>query len=314
MIEVRDLRKTYGDKVAVSGISFSVRPGSVTGFLGPNGAGKSTTMRIIMGLDRPTSGMATVNGKAYALHRDPLHQVGALLDAKAVHTSRSAYKHLLAMAATHRIPTSRVHEVIEMTGLTAVAKKKAGGFSLGMGQRLGIAAALLGDPETLILDEPINGLDPEGVLWVRNLVRGLASQGKTVFLSSHLMSEMAQTAEHLVVIGRGRILADAPMAEIIARGQAKTLVRTPEVSRLFVMLTGDGVTVEVKDAETMEITGLDSGQIARIAHQNGLLINEISTQKQSLEEAYFELTKDEVEYRSSVPDITNAQPTPRNGR
>jgi ABC-2 type transport system ATP-binding protein len=201
MIEVNGLTKVYGAKTAVAGVSFTVRAGQVTGFLGPNGAGKSTTMRMIMGLDRPTSGSATVNGLPYVQHKAPLREVGVLLDAKAVHTSRSAYNHLLAMAATHSIPKARVHEVIEMTGLEAVARKKAGGFSLGMGQRLGIAAALLGDPQTLILDEPVNGLDPEGVVWVRNLVRYLAGQGRTVFLSSHLMSEMAQTADHLIVIG-----------------------------------------------------------------------------------------------------------------
>ena len=233
MIEATGLTKVYGGKTAVDGVSFTVQAGQVTGFLGPNGAGKSTTMRMIMGLDRPTSGSVTVNGLPYAQHKAPLHEVGALLDAKAVHTSRSAYNHLLAMAATHSIPKARVHEVIEMTGLEAVAKKKAGGFSLGMGQRLGIAAALLGDPQTLILDEPVNGLDPEGVLWVRNLVRYLANQGKTVFLSSHLMSEMAQTADHLIVIGRGRIIADAPVKDIIAgTRQVRTLVRTGDATQL----------------------------------------------------------------------------------
>ncbi|WP_230011871.1 ABC transporter ATP-binding protein, partial [Microbacterium sp. Bi128] len=215
MIEARGLTKVYGDKTAVAGVNFTVEAGRVTGFLGPNGAGKSTTMRMIMGLDRPTSGSVTVNGSPLTGHAAPLRDVGALLDAKAVHTSRSAYNHLLAMAATHSIPKKRVHEVIEMTGLAEVARKKVGGFSLGMGQRLGIAAALLGDPQTVILDEPVNGLDPEGVVWVRNLVKYLASEGRTVFLSSHLMSEMAVTADHLIVIGRGRIIADAPIQEII---------------------------------------------------------------------------------------------------
>ena len=210
MIEAKGLTKVYGEKTAVGGVSFTVQAGRVTGFLGPNGAGKSTTMRMIMGLDRPTAGTVTVNGEPFAQHAAPLREVGALLDAKAVHTSRTAYNHLLAMAATHSIPKKRVHEVIEMTGLAEVAKKKVGGFSLGMGQRLGIAAALLGDPQTIILDEPVNGLDPEGVVWVRNLVKYLASEGRTVFLSSHLMSEMAVTADHLIVIGRGRIIADAP--------------------------------------------------------------------------------------------------------
>ena len=301
MIEAHDLTKTYGSKTAVGGVSFTVRAGQVTGFLGPNGAGKSTTMRMIMGLDRPTSGSVTVNGLPYAQHKAPLHEVGALLDAKAVHTSRSAYNHLLAMAATHGIAKSRVREVIEMTGLDAVARKKAGGFSLGMGQRLGIAAALLGDPQTLILDEPVNGLDPEGVLWVRNLVRYLASQGKTVFLSSHLMSEMAQTADHLVVIGRGRIIADAPVKDIIAgTRQTRTLVRTGESHQLSALLAGNGVTVDQSEPETLTVTGLESRRIAKLALDNGVLIYELTPQVSSLEDAYFDLTKDEVEYHSHL--------------
>ena len=301
MIEATDLAKAYGGKTAVAGVSFTVRAGQVTGFLGPNGAGKSTTMRMIMGLDRPTSGSVTVNGLPYAQHKAPLHEVGALLDAKAVHTSRSAYNHLLAMAATHGIPKARVHEVIEMTGLEAVAKKKAGGFSLGMGQRLGIAAALLGDPQTLILDEPVNGLDPEGVLWVRNLVRYLAGQGKTVFLSSHLMSEMAQTADHLIVIGRGKIIADAPVQDIIAgTRQVKTLVRTSAATQLSALLSGDGVTVDQGQPETLEVTGLDARQIAQVALDNRVLVYELTPQQSSLEDAYFDLTKDEVEYHSHL--------------
>jgi ABC-2 type transport system ATP-binding protein len=301
MIEAQDLAKVYGGKTAVAGVSFSVRAGQVTGFLGPNGAGKSTTMRMIMGLDRPTSGSVTVNGLPYAKHKAPLHEVGALLDAKAVHTSRSAYNHLLAMAATHGIPKARVHEVIEMTGLDAVARKKAGGFSLGMGQRLGIANALLGDPQTLILDEPVNGLDPEGVLWVRNLVRYLANQGKTVFLSSHLMSEMAQTADHLIVIGRGRIIADAPVNEIIAgTRQARTLVRTDSALQLSSLLAGNGVTVDQSEPETLTVTGLGPREIAKVALSNGVLVYELTPQVSSLEDAYFDLTKDEVEYHSHL--------------
>ncbi|MHA7301801.1 ABC transporter ATP-binding protein [Pseudarthrobacter sp. MDT1-22] len=301
MIEATGLSKVYGSKTAVDGVSFTVKAGQVTGFLGPNGAGKSTTMRMIMGLDRPTSGTVTVNRLHYADHKAPLHQVGALLDAKAVHTSRSAYNHLRAMAATHNIPTSRVHEVIEMTGLEAVARKKAGGFSLGMGQRLGIANALLGDPQTLILDEPVNGLDPEGVLWVRNLVRYLAGQGKTVFLSSHLMSEMAQTADHLIVIGRGRIIADAPVQDIIAgTRQVKTLVRTSAATQLSALLSGDGVTVDQGQPETLEVTGLDARQIAQVALDNRVLVYELTPQQSSLEDAYFDLTKDEVEYHSHL--------------
>ena len=299
MIEAVNLAKHYGAKTAVGGVTFTVKPGMVTGFLGPNGAGKSTTMRLIIGLDRPTAGTVTVNGKKYAEHRDPLHQVGALLDAKAVHTSRSAYNHLLALAATHNIPTSRVHEVIDMTGLAAVAKKKAGGFSLGMGQRLGIASALLGDPQTLILDEPVNGLDPEGVLWVRNLAKHLAGLGKTVFLSSHLMSEMAQTADHLIVIGRGAILADAPIAEILAgTQQAKVRVRTPNVTRLSQLLGSNGVRVECHENETLEVAGLDARQIAAIALENRVLVYELTPLTTSLEDAYFNLTKDAEEDQS----------------
>lgn len=301
MIEATGLTKVYGGKTAVDGISFTVKAGQVTGFLGPNGAGKSTTMRMIMGLDRPTSGTVTVNGLHYADHKAPLHEVGALLDAKAVHTSRSAYNHLRAMAATHNIPTSRVHEVIEMTGLETVARKKAGGFSLGMGQRLGIAAALLGDPQTLILDEPVNGLDPEGVLWVRNLVRYLAGLGKTVFLSSHLMSEMAQTADHLIVIGRGKIIANAPVQDIIAgTRQARTLVRTSAATQLSALLSGDGVTVNQGAPETLEVTGMNARQIAQVALDNHVLVYELTPQQSSLEDAYFDLTKDEVEYHSQL--------------
>lgn len=299
MIEANGLTKVYGAKTAVAGVSFTVRAGQVTGFLGPNGAGKSTTMRMIMGLDRPTSGSVTVNGLPYVRHKAPLREVGALLDAKAVHTSRSAYNHLLAMAATHGIPKSRVHEVIEMTGLEAVARKKAGGFSLGMGQRLGIAAALLGDPQTLILDEPVNGLDPEGVVWVRNLVRYLAGQGRTVFLSSHLMSEMAQTADHLIVIGRGRVIADAPIRDIITgKGQARVRVRTDEPDRLYQLLAGRGASIDVPERELLEVTGLEPRTIAAAALENHVMVYELTPLVASLEEAYMELTKDDVEYHS----------------
>jgi ABC-2 type transport system ATP-binding protein len=301
MIEAQGLTKVYGEKTAVDDVSFTVQAGRVTGFLGPNGAGKSTTMRMIMGLDTPSSGSVTVNGEPLAKHAAPLREVGALLDAKAVHTSRTAYNHLLAMAATHGIPTSRVREVIEMTGLGGVAKKKVKGFSLGMGQRLGIAAALLGDPQTIILDEPVNGLDPEGVIWVRDLLRYLASEGRTVFLSSHLMSEMALTADHLIVIGRGRIIADAPIAAIItAKSQSRTRIRTDEPERLKQLLAGTGATVEVRERELLEVTGLDPRRIARIASDNQVTVYELAPLEASLEEAYLELTKDDVEYHSHI--------------
>jgi len=301
MIEIEHLSKRYGSKLAVDDVSFTVRPGIVTGFLGPNGAGKSTTMRMIMGLDRPTSGYAHIDGKPYAQHPAPLHNVGALLEAKAVHTGRTAYNHLLALAATHSIPKARVQEVIEMTGLGSVAGKRVGGFSLGMGQRLGIAVALLGDPHTLILDEPVNGLDPEGVRWVREFARFLAGQGRTVFLSSHLMSEMAQTADHVIVLGRGRVLADAPIADIIAGGTRKVVhVRTPQTQQLVDRITGPDVTVTTTDSGLLEIAGIGAAQIGEAAAQSGIVLHELTPVSASLEEAYLELTQDEVEYRSEV--------------
>ncbi|HEY0185981.1 MAG TPA: ABC transporter ATP-binding protein [Cellulomonas sp.] len=301
MIEAHGLTKTYGKKTAVSGISFTVQPGKVTGFLGPNGAGKSTTMRMIMGLDRPTAGTVTVNGRPYTEHRSPLTEVGALLDAKAVHTGRSAANHLKALAATHGIGAKRVGEVIEMTGLQQVAKKRVGGFSLGMGQRLGIAAALLGDPRTLILDEPVNGLDPEGVLWVRNLVKYLASEGRTVFLSSHLMSEMALTADHILVIGRGRIIADATVHEIVARASGSTVrVRSPQASTLADLLRGPQVTVTSLDAGLLEVAGADATAIGELAAANRLVLHELTPIEASLESAYMSLTADEVEYHSTT--------------
>jgi ABC-2 type transport system ATP-binding protein len=265
-------------------------------------------MRMIMGLDRPTSGSVTVNGVPFAKHVAPLREIGSLLDAKAVHTGRTAYNHLLSMAATHSIPKKRVSEVIEMTGLSEVAKKKVKGFSLGMGQRLGIAAALLGDPQTVILDEPVNGLDPEGVVWVRNLAKYLAAEGRTVFLSSHLMSEMAVTADHLIVIGRGRIIADAPIQEIInGKGQSRARVRTDQPEHLMNILAGEGVSIQVQEPELLEITGLDPRRIARMALDNRVMIYELTPLQASLEEAYMELTKDEVEYHSL---ITSGAPAP----
>lgn len=306
VIEVSHLTKQYGPKTAVDDVSFVVRPGSVTGFLGPNGAGKSTTMRMIMGLDRPTSGTATVNGQPYTSFRDPLRQVGALLEAKAVHSGRSAYNHLLSLAATHGIPKSRVHEVIDMTGLDSVAKKRVGGFSLGMGQRLGIAAALLGDPKTLILDEPVNGLDPDGVVWVRQLARRMAADGRTVFLSSHLMSEMAQTADRVVVLGRGKVLADAPIAEFVAGGGAaagtdaavsRVIVRTPDPNGLFTAI-GPNAAVTQREDGSFLVVGPDAPTVGNIAAQAGVPLHELTPTGASLEEAYMALTRDDVEYRS----------------
>jgi ABC-2 type transport system ATP-binding protein len=300
MIEAQGLTKRYGSKTAVDGVSFSVQPGKVTGFLGPNGAGKSTTMRMIVGLDRPTQGTVTVNGRPYAQHRSPLTEVGALLEAKAVHTGRSAANHLAAVAATHGIGRKRIDEVIEMTGLQSVARKRVGGFSLGMGQRLGIASALLGDPHTLILDEPVNGLDPEGVLWVRNLVRYLASEGRTIFLSSHLMSEMALTADHILVIGRGRIIADAPVGDIVARSAGTTVrVRTPDATRLVELVRGPGVSVTSGEPGLLEITGTTSIAIGEAAASAAVVLHELTPVVGSLEEAYMALTQEEVEFHST---------------
>ena len=315
MIEAHGLTKRYGSKTAVDNISFTVHPGKVTGFVGPNGAGKSTTMRMIVGLDRPTQGTVTVNGRPYAQHRDPLRQVGALLDAKAIHTGRSAYNHLLAMAATHGIGKTRVNEVIGMTGLESVASKRVGGFSLGMGQRLGIASALLGDPRTLILDEPVNGLDPEGVLWVRNLVRYLASEGRTVFLSSHLMSEMALTADHIIVVGRGRVIADAPVADIVALAKGTTVrVRSPHTARLAELLAGPGISITSTGPQALEITGSTVEVIAETAAAAGLVLHELTPVTGSLEDAYMSLTQDSVEYRSTTnglhPDLVGVPTAP----
>lgn len=298
MIEALALRKHYGPKKAVDDVSFDVRPGIVTGFLGPNGAGKSTTMRLIVGLDRPDGGSVTVNGRPYAKLRAPLHEIGVLLDAKAVHTGRTAENHLLALAATHRIGRKRVKEVIAFTGLESVARKRVGGFSLGMGQRLGIAAALLGDPGTLVLDEPVNGLDPEGVIWVRTLARSLASEGRTVFLSSHLMSEMAQTADHIIVLGRGRVIADAPVSSILAMAQGDTVrVRTPD-PRLADGLSREGATVTADESGLLTVTGMPASRIGDLAAHWGIALHELAPVEASLEEAYLSLTQDEVEYHA----------------
>jgi ABC-2 type transport system ATP-binding protein len=297
MIEARALVKKYGEKTAVDDLTFTVRPGLVTGFLGPNGAGKSTTMRMILGLDAPMAGEVTVNGKRYAAHAAPLHEVGALLEAKAVHTGRSAYHHLLALALTTGIPRRRVDEVIDLVGLHDVARKRAGGFSLGMGQRLGVAAALLGDPATLVLDEPVNGLDPEGVLWIRNLLRALAAEGRTVFLSSHLMSEMALTAEHLVVIGRGRLIADVSVQEFTNMASSNVVrVRTPEAPRLRALLAAAGVSVTSTEPDLMEVAGLSSAEIGRVAMDQRVSLTELTPVQASLEEAFMAMTQDAVEY------------------
>lgn len=299
MIVAEGLTKRFGDKNAVSDVSFTVQPGKVTGFLGPNGAGKSTTMRMIVGLDRPTAGQVTVNGHPYRSSRAPLTEVGVLLDAKAVHTGRSAQAHLRAIAATHGIGKSRVDEVIELAGIGSVSRKRAGKFSLGMGQRLGIAAALLGDPHTLILDEPVNGLDPEGVRWVRQFVRYQASQGRTVLLSSHLMSEMSLTADHVIVLGRGRVLADAPLAELVSAWTATTVrVRTPRPSELVDVLAGTGVSVTAAETGVLDIEGTSAAAIGDAAAAAGIPLHELTPTTGSLEDAYLALTGESVEYRS----------------
>jgi ABC-2 type transport system ATP-binding protein len=297
MIEARGLTKDYGDKRAVDDLTFDVRPGVVTGFLGPNGAGKSTTMRLVLGLDRPTAGTVTVNGKPYAQHEAPLHEVGAVLEARAVHTGRSARNHLRTLAQTHGISKLRVEELIDVVGLHDVARKRAGTFSLGMGQRLGIASALLGDPKTVMLDEPVNGLDPEGIQWIRTLLRTLAAEGRTVFVSSHLMSEMALTADHLIVIGRGKLIADASVADFV-RGASKDLVRvrTPDTAELRSAVERLRGRIEREDGDTFEIAGLPVEEIGRAASASGIVLFELTPHQASLEEAFMELTRGELEY------------------
>jgi ABC-2 type transport system ATP-binding protein len=300
VIEVEHLTKRYGEKVAVDDLSFVVRPGIVTGFLGPNGAGKSTTMRVILGLDRPTGGSARVNGVAYGDIPAPLHEIGAMLEARAIHTGRSAFNHLLSMAQTHGISRARVNEVIGLVGLEEVARQRVGAFSLGMGQRLGIAAALLGDPATVVLDEPSNGLDPEGILWIRNLLKGLAAEGRTVFLSSHLMSEISLTADHLVVIGRGRLIADTSVEEILAQAShgAAVRVRTPQLAQLQEALSGPDVTVTTVEPGVLEVRGLTSEQIGEMAARTGCVLHELTPRQASLEEAFMSLTGESVEYHA----------------
>ncbi|MFJ3720486.1 ATP-binding cassette domain-containing protein [Streptomyces sp. NPDC101169] len=302
MIEAEQLTKRYGEKTAVDGLGFTVRPGTVTGFLGPNGAGKSTTMRMVVGLDAPTSGSVTVNGRRYARHRAPLQEVGALLEAKSVHPGRSARGHLRALALTHGIPRRRVDEVVELAGIGSVATKRAGAFSLGMGQRLGIAAALLGDPQTVMLDEPVNGLDPEGVRWIRNLLTSLAAEGRTVFVSSHLMSEVSLVADHLIVVGRGRLLADTTVRELVrAAGGDSVRVATADPARLRDVLAGPGVEITGRiGSEELQVTGVSAREIGLKAAEHGIALFELTSKAVSLEEAFMELTRDAVEYHGGT--------------
>ncbi|WP_156760419.1 ABC transporter ATP-binding protein [Microbacterium karelineae] len=301
MITAENLTKRFGAQTAVDDVSFTVKPGQVTGFLGPNGAGKSTTMRMIMGLDRPTSGSAAVNGRPFAEHPDPMRQAGALLDAKAVHPGRRAVDHLRLLAATNGLPRRRVDDVMELTGIAAVQRRRIGGFSLGMHQRLGIAATMLGDPQVLMFDEPVNGLDPEGVHWVRGFARARAAEGRTVFISSHLMSEMAQTADHIIVLGRGRVLADAPIDEFIrASENPTTRVRVSDATVLTSLLAADGVAITQTAGDELEVAGIPAHRIARVAALEGLDLHELTPVAASLEDAYLALTDDATEYRSDA--------------
>ncbi|MFB7667929.1 ABC transporter ATP-binding protein [Kitasatospora sp. NPDC056138] len=299
MIEAKELTKRYGSTTAVTALTFTVRPGHVTGFLGPNGAGKSTTLRMILGLDRPTSGTVTVGGRRFRDHPRGLRQVGALLDAAAVHGGRSAYAHLWALARSNRIPRRRVDEVLQEVGLADAARRRIGGYSLGMKQRLGIATALLGDPPVLLFDEPLNGLDPEGVLWVRGLFHRLASEGRAVFVSSHLMSEMENTADQLIVIGRGELIAAESLTEFAARSAgASVMVRTHEPDALTVLLTAHGAMVRRDGEGTLKVAGLSAARIGELAFQSRILLGELATRNASLEEAFMDLTADHVEYRA----------------
>ena len=303
MIEVRGLTKRYGEKVAVNDLTFGVEPGKVTGFLGPNGAGKTTTMRLILGLDYPDAGTVSVDGKRYSDLANPMREVGALLDAKAVHGGRSAYNHLLCLAQTNNLPKKRVDEVLDLVGLSEVTRKRSKGFSLGMSQRLGIAATMLGDPGVLMFDEPVNGLDPEGILWIRNLMKALAAEGRTVFVSSHLMSEMENTAEHLIVIGKGKLIADCTMNEFIAQSSgAAVRVRTPSPDQLALAVAAKGGAATAGSDGTLLVRGLTTDAIGDIAFEQGIRLHELSVLRASLEEAFMELTADSVEYRAGVPD------------
>ncbi len=304
MIEVRGLIKRYGAKTAVDGLTFGIEPGKVTGFLGPNGAGKTTTMRCILGLDYPDAGTVTLDGRDYHDLANPMREVGALLEAKAVHGGRSAYNHLLCLAQTNNLPKRRVGEVLELVGLSEVAKKRSKGFSLGMAQRLGIAATMLGDPKVLMFDEPVNGLDPEGILWIRNLMKALAAEGRTVFVSSHLMAEMENTADHLIVIGRGKLIADCSMAEFIAGSSgAAVRVRTPMAEELIKAVTAGGATTAIEDG-AIEVRGMTAEAIGDVAFEQGIRLHELTTVRASLEEAFMELTASSVEYHAGIPELT----------
>ena len=317
MIEVRGLTKRYGEVTAVRDLSFDVLPGRVTGFLGPNGAGKTTTMRLILGLGYPDAGTATIDGTPYASLAYPMREVGALLDARAVHGGRSAYNHLLCLAQTNNLPRRRVGEVLELVGLTEVARRRTQGFSLGMSQRLGIAGALLGDPAVLMFDEPVNGLDPEGILWIRNLMKALAAEGRTVFVSSHLMSEMQNTADHLIVIGRGQLLADCSMEEFIARASGQTVrVATPQADVLAKAVAEAGGSAVSGGNGTLIVSGLAASQVGALAFEHGVRLDELTVVRASLEAAFMELTADSVEYRAGAEGAQGqpagpGQPDPR---
>ncbi|MGW1793817.1 ABC transporter ATP-binding protein [Streptomyces tubercidicus] len=313
MIELDGLTKHYGDKVAVDHLTFTVRPGIVTGFLGPNGAGKSTTMRMMLDLDNPTSGTVRIDGKHYRQLKDPLTSIGALLEAKAAHGGRSAANHLLCLAQSNGLPRKRVAEVLDTVGLSAVAKKRSKGFSLGMSQRLGIAAALLGDPQVLLFDEPVNGLDPEGIHWIRNLMKNLAGQGRTVFVSSHLMSEMALTAEHLIVIGQGRLMADTSMKDFIHQNSRSYVrMRSPQREKLLDLLHGEGIDAKAVSNGSLEIDGVPADRLGELAARHQLVLHELSPQEASLEEAFMRLTAESVEYHAHdgepLPSQAGARP------
>jgi ABC-2 type transport system ATP-binding protein len=298
-LEARGLQKRYGSTVAVAGLTFTVRPGLVTGFVGPNGAGKSTTMRLFLGLDAPDAGVALVGGRPYAELASPLREVGALLDPGAFHPGRSAREHLRWLAASNGLPRGRVDEVLDQVGLAEAARRRTGGFSLGMAQRLGIAAALLGDPPILLLDEPVTGLDPDGIRWLRDLLRSLAADGRAVLVSSHLMSELEDTADHLIVIGRGRLIADVAVRDLLDEAEgARVVIRTPEAARALALLAEAGGTVTSSDADTLRVDGLDAARIADLAAEHGLRLTELAPQRASLEEAFMRLTRDAVEFRA----------------